>query len=142
AVVGRRAAGTPDGVMPAPLPLLDARGLSGPAAVVFPPAGAAVARRTARHRVDLRVALVERGGAGNLDGFTPDPVHLAAHERLDVDGVVVAPADAAVARRGARHRRDLRGGPHMPARRGGGDAGNPAGGLPGTVHLPPDKRLI
>ena len=39
--------------------------------------------------------------------------------------LVVAPADAAVARRGARHRADLRGGPRMPVRR--------ARAMPGTL---------
>src|SRR5260221_14308424 len=103
--------------MPGAVHLIDDYQLFVAGAVGVPPAGAAVARRTARHRADLRVALVEGSGAGNLDGVTPDTVHLAAHERLDVRGVVVAPAAAAAASRGARHHPDPRGG---TAPRGGG----------------------
>src|SRR5262249_57418689 len=86
ALVEGGGAGNLDGVMPGPVPLIDDHQLFVAAAVGVPPAGAAVARRTARHRVDLRVALVERGGAGNLDGFTPGPVHPAAHQLPGGDG--------------------------------------------------------
>src|SRR5262249_40942732 len=73
------------------------------------PACAAVARRGARHRSDLsNVAEVEGGGAGDFLRLAPGAVDLADHEHLPRAGtVVVAPARAAVARRGARHRTDL-----------------------------------
>src|SRR5258708_4908801 len=136
ALVGGGGAGNLDGVMPGAVHLIDDHQLFVAGAVGVPPAGAAVARRTARHRADLRVALVEGSGAGNLDGFTPDTVHLAAHERLDVRGVVVAPADAAVACRGARHRADLR-----DRLVEGGGAGDFDGGMPGALDFADDERL-
>src|SRR5260370_585203 len=73
------------------------------------PAGAAVARRGARHRGDRGVpALVEGRGAGDLLRGMPGAVGLADDERLVKPGaVLVVPAGAAVARRGARHRTHL-----------------------------------
>src|SRR5712664_2948454 len=52
-------------------------------------ARAAVARRPARHRVDLRVpARVQPGRARNLDRGLPGVGHLAGDERLLVAGTV------------------------------------------------------
>src|SRR5258707_4050039 len=48
-------AGDFDGGMPGALDFADDERLSAPEAVGVPPAGAAVSRRTARYRVDLRV---------------------------------------------------------------------------------------
>src|SRR5258708_11283933 len=131
-------AGNPDGVMPGTVHLADDERVVKRRAVHVPPAGAAVARRTARHRADLRiVALVEGGGAGNLDGVMPGAVHLTDDHQLFVAGAVdVPPAGAAVARRTARHRADLR----LALVEGSG-AGNLDGFTPDTVHLAAHEPL-
>ena len=105
--------------------------VAGGVAVV--PAGAAVARRGARHRQDHRAgaAGVECGRPGDLLGVAPGPAGFGDDERLLVagGGVGVVPAGAAVARRGARHRIDLRVSPGVEGR--------------GAGHLfrsPPDVR--
>src|SRR5215469_5263398 len=84
--------------------LVDDERLLDAGAVGVKPARAAIARRGARYRVDLGIpALVEGGGAGDLDGGAPGAVYLADHERLDVAGAVgVTAARATVARPGAR----------------------------------------
>src|SRR5258708_2638364 len=79
--------------------------------------------------MDVRApALVGGGGAGYLDGPMPSAAHLAHDEHLIVAGLVgVVPASAAVARRRARHRLDLR----APALIEGGSAGHLLRGVPG-----------
>src|SRR5690349_8375540 len=65
----------------------DHKRLEGPGAVAVFSAGAAVARRRARHRGEVSApALVERRGAGHLDGGAPGAVGLADHERLEGAG--------------------------------------------------------
>src|SRR4029450_12887600 len=110
ALVEGGGAGHPDGGAPGTAHLADHERLIVPGAVLVVPAGAAVARRRARHRIDFRVpGLVEGGGAGHPNGGAPGAADLADHERLGMPGTVgVEPAGAAVARRPARHRTDLR----------------------------------
>src|SRR5215475_335804 len=89
-------------------------------------AGAAVARRGARHRVEPRVILVGAEGAGNFDGGLPGALDSVDDERLrSPPAVGVPPAGGAVARRGARHRLGLR-----VARVEGGGAGDFPGSPP------------
>src|SRR5215467_13627604 len=108
--------------MPGTVHLIDDKRLGKRRAAQVPPAGAAVARRGARHRTDLHVvAQVEGGGAGNLDCVVPGTVHLIDDHQLFVAPAVgVIPAGTAVARRATRHRTDLR----VPVLVEGGDAGS------------------
>src|SRR5258708_36920512 len=95
------------------------------------PAGTEGAGRAARHRTDLREPeLVEGGGAGNLNCFMPDTVHLADGKRLLTPRAVgVPPAGPAVTRGAAR-----RGGkPRSEARVLGGEAGYFNNTRPDTV---------
>src|SRR6266571_2367895 len=108
----------------------DKRLLAG--AVGVEPAGAAVARGGARHRVERgEPALVEGGGAGGLPGGAPGAVLLIDDEHLLVAGAVcVVPGRAAVAGRGARHRDD----PGDPALVEGRGPRNLRRAAPGTGH--------
>ncbi len=135
APVEGRGAGHLDGGVPGAVHLADHERLEVAGAVCVEPARAAVARRGARHRADFSIpALVEGGGAGHLDGGVPGAVDLADHERLDAAGAVgVAPARAAVTRRGARHRGD-EGFPAPVEGRGAGHL------LRGPPHLTPQHR--
>src|SRR5262249_29132339 len=94
-------------------------------------AGAAVARRRARYRAELgEPGGVEGARSGDLRGLLPGPVHLADHERLDIEGSVeVGPAGAAVARRPARHRGGV------------GDPGWVEGAQPGALLCCPPGAL-
>src|SRR5690348_3583966 len=99
------------------------------------PAGAAVARRGARHREDLgEAALVE--GRGDLLRGAPGAARLIDHKPLTMAraGCVVSPGDA-VARRGARHRVDL----GIPAAVEG--RGYLMRGAPGAVRRTDHKRM-
>src|SRR5262249_24829663 len=71
-LVGAEGAGNFDGGLPGALDFTGDERLRNPEAVGIPPAGAAVSRRTARYRLNLRVtALVEGGSAGNCPGSPP-----------------------------------------------------------------------
>src|SRR5262249_44131337 len=89
ALVEGGGAGHLDGRVPGAVDLADHERLLAAGAVSVGPARAAVARRAARHRGDVSVPpLVERGGAGYLDGRVPGAVDLAGHEHLAVEGAV------------------------------------------------------
>src|SRR5690349_11135917 len=138
ALVEGGGAGHLDGGTPGGVHLAGDERLRVAGAVGVPPGGGAVARRRARHRTGRRVtALVEGGGARDLDGLLPDAVHLAGHERLLVARAVgVLPGGAAVARRRARHRVD----PRATALVEGGGAGHLDGRMPDAVHLSGHER--
>ncbi len=112
-----------------------------PGAVRVVPAGRAVARRGARHRIDPSVSAGVQGRiAGHLDHRAPAAVHLAGHEPLEVPepgAVRVEPAGRASARRGARHRGD----PAVPAGVQGRRAGHHDRRAPAAVHLAGHPRL-
>src|SRR5260370_18822034 len=99
-------AGHLDRPAPRPVAFADHERLVVTVAVRVEPAGAAVARRGTRHRGDAGIpARVHRTRPGHLPSLAPRAVLLADHERLPVTGaVIVAPAGAALARRGARQR--------------------------------------
>src|SRR6266851_2756805 len=114
-------------------------------AVIVGPAGGAVARRGARHRVN-RPAPWDVQVAGDFPGASPAAVHLTDHEHI-VAGAVVAAASRAVARRGARQRvnesaqaragvdvsRDFLGGAPAAARLADHECLQAAGGVAGVV---------
>src|SRR5262249_30638356 len=79
------------------------------AAAAVGPAGRAVARRGARHRVDLSAPFGVQGAqAGYLDRLAPAAVPLIGDETLLGKGAVQGgTAVGAVARRRARHRGDI-----------------------------------
>src|SRR6266849_5401547 len=97
-----------------------------------PAAGAAVARRGARHRED-------HVHAANRQRLAPAAVPLADDEgpRAGARGERVGPAGAAVARRAARHRGDL----GIPAPGEGRQAGDLLRFAPGAVLLADDEGV-
>src|SRR5262249_56218308 len=81
-LVGAEGAGNFDGGLPGALDFTGDERLRNPEAVGIPPARAAVSRRTARYRVNLRVtALVEGGSAGNCPATPPCPLQARGPRR-------------------------------------------------------------
>src|SRR5258706_301227 len=100
-----------------------------PTAVIVGPAGGAVARRGARHRVN-RPAPWDVQVAGDFLGASPAAIHLTDHEHI-VAGAVVAAANRAVARRAARYCVNE----SAQARAGVEVSRNFLGGAPAAAHL-------